>query len=296
MVRCPPRSAVIAGLAVLAAGCVSKAKYDALEAQLDATRVELQREINTLQGDVSERDATLATLQRALGESEIIAERLGDEIKVLTRTKQALEAQLKKAQTERAAALADKSKLASSIEEMQQALEELTARKAAAEARMQEYRDLLDRFAELIDAGKLQVRIAEGRMIVQLATDILFASGSAALSKDGAKAVEEVAAVLATIPDRTFQVEGHTDNDPIRSQQYPSNWELASGRAINVVKAMVGAGMPPDRVSAASYGEYDPVDTNRTPEGKAANRRIQIVVMPDLSSLPGFEELTEVGG
>ena len=97
--------------------------------------------------------------------------------------------------------------------------------------------------------------------------------------------------MLQSIPDRRYQVEGHTDNVPIASAKYPSNWELAAERSLTVVKSMVVGGLDAERVSAASFGEYKPSDTNRTAEGRAANRRIEIVVTPDLSELPGFEEL-----
>ena len=149
-------------------------------------------------------------------------------------------------------------------------------------------------FQSLIDAGKLKVEIVDGRMVVVLASDVLFASGSANLSRDGKSAIGEVAALLADIPDRKFQIEGHTDNVPIRTAVYPSNWELASARALTVLKTMLEAGMPADRISAASFGDSKPARDNETPEGKAANRRIEIVVTPDLSTLPGFEELNRV--
>ena len=128
-------------------------------------------------------------------------------------------------------------------------------------------------------------------MVVVLATDILFASGSASLSKDGKAAIGEVGQVLASIPKRSFQVEGHTDNVPIASAQYPSNWELAAARAITVLKSMVESGLPGERISAASFGDTRPVASNDSKETKAQNRRIEIIIVPDLSQLPGFEEL-----
>jgi chemotaxis protein MotB len=132
-------------------------------------------------------------------------------------------------------------------------------------------------------------------MVVNLSSDILFPSGSAAVSKDGKAALVEVAQVLAQIPDRKFQVEGHTDNVPIKTDAFPSNWELASARALVVTKTLVDAGLPASRVSAASFGDTKPSASNGTQEGRAQNRRIEIVVVPDLSSLPGFEELQRLG-
>ncbi len=257
-------------LALAAAGCVTQGTYDELKAQHDATKVQL-----------TERERENADLKATLH---------AEEEKVRT-----LDAQVKKAEADIAAMLKDKSALESSVEEMKTALGELQKRKAEAEARLAEFRNLLSRFKSLIDAGKLEVKIVEGRMVVKLATDVLFSSGSAQLSKDGKTAVAEVAGVLASIPNRKFQVEGHTDNVPIATAQYPSNWELAAARALTVVKTMTESGMPADRISAASFGDAKPVQANDTPEGKSANRRIEIVVVPDLSSLPGFDELNKLG-
>src|SRR5690606_34660178 len=106
----------------------------------------------------------------------------------------------------------------------------------------------------------------------------------------------EVGKLLASIRDRNFQVEGHTDNVPIRTRQYPSNWELASARAVNVTRTMLDAGLPASRVSAASYGSSLPAASHETAEGRAQNRRIDIIIVPDLSTLPGFEELQALEG
>ena len=178
-----------------------------------------------------------------------------------------------------------------SAAELRVALAELQRRKVAADKRVAEFRRLLARFQKLIDAGKLKIHIIEGRMVLVLPTDILFPSGSAKLSKGGKTAIREVAGVLASMPDRKFQVEGHTDNVPIRTRRFRSNWELASARALGVVKEMMASGMSGQLLSAASYGDYQPIATNDTAEGRKANRRIDIVLVPDLSTLPGFAEL-----
>lgn len=255
-------------LAVLAlgAGCVTQGTYDKLEAEHRKTVGQLDAERTRATG-----------LEEALAAEQARAKRLEERIAALEK--------------EQALILKDRTRLESSVGEMQQALAELSKRKAEADARIAEYRGLLARFQSLIDAGKLKVKIVEGRMVVELASDVLFAPGSANLSKEGRAAIAEVAQLLATIPDRKFQVEGHTDNVPINTAVYPSNWELGAARATTVVKTMVDAGMPASRISAASFGESRPAQPNDTAEGRAANRRIEIVVVPDLSSLPGFEEL-----
>ncbi len=251
-------SPLLLGL-LLSAGCVGKKKYTLLLNEY----TDSQALIKDLQADLED---TTERLEKAKAQNERLA-------------------------AERAQLMQDQSDLQSSVSEMQKALIELSQRKADADARINEFRSLISRFKALIDAGKLRVKIVDGRMVVELATDILFDSGSAKLSPNGEIAIGEVALVLASIPDRRFQVEGHTDNVPIKTAQYPSNWELASARSIAVVRALVAGGLPAERVSAASYADMKPVMPNDTPEGRASNRRIEIVVVPDLSGLPGFEEL-----
>jgi chemotaxis protein MotB len=95
----------------------------------------------------------------------------------------------------------------------------------------------------------------------------------------------QVARVLATIPGRAFQVAGHTDNVPIDSARFPSNWELSTARAVEVVKLLVSQGVGPKTLSAAGYGEFDPVASNDAPDGRAKNRRIEITLQPNLDEL-----------
>ncbi len=197
-------------------------------------------------------------------------------------------------ETEKSQLIKDRTALQGSVEEMQKALSEARERKAESDKRVADYRAMLARFRKLIDSGKLKIRMTDGRMVVVLASDVLFGSGSATLSPQGRDAVVEVAKVFATMPDRRFQIEGHTDNVPVRTLVFPSNWQLAAERAISVLDVMVQTGVLPDRVSAASYAETRPVKSNDTVEGRAANRRIEIVIVPDLSSLPGFDELNKM--
>ena len=276
--------------AVLLNGCVMQGTYDALQKDFDNTQ-------STLQQREAENADLKAALDKERGTSKDLGERIARLTAELERTlkaKAAIDEAKTALEADKSAMLKDASRLQASIAEMQAALADLAKRKAEADARIAEFRGLLDRFKTLIDAGKLKVKMADGRMVVELASDVLFASGSANLSKDGKVALAEVGQLLAEIPDRKFQIEGHTDNVPIATAQYPSNWELASARAVTVLKTMVDAGMPIERISAASYGDSKPALPNDTAEGKAANRRIEIVVVPDLSSLPGFEELNRV--
>jgi chemotaxis protein MotB len=254
--------------ALLVSGCVPKKKYDAVQAELDATRAEMSGKLDAETGRATSLEEALAAEQAKSAE---LARKMNELI-------------------------ADKSQLDASVAEMEAAMADLLERKAAADARIAEYKDLLGKFKTLIDAGKLKVKIVDGRMIVELASDILFPSGSAALSPDGEKAIQEVATVLATIGERQFQVEGHTDNVPIKTERFPSNWELGAARAITVVEALKKGGVAAGNLSAASFADNRPVAANDTKENKATNRRIEIVVVPDLSLLPGYEELESLAG
>ncbi|MNJ94848.1 putative lipoprotein YiaD precursor [compost metagenome] len=220
---------------------------------------------------------------------------LNDEIAKSKESNLALAKEKSDLETKLLATAKDRGQLKSSLDEMKQAMEEMRQRQAEQKKRIQEFEDLTKRFKKLTDAGALSVKIIDGKMVVSLGSDVLFPSGSAKLSPAGLEAIKEVTTQLKAIPGKAYQVEGHTDNLPIATAVFPSNWELASARALNVTRSMIDAGMPVQRVSAASFGDTHPVQSNDTPEGKAANRRIAIVVVPDLSTMPGYEELNRVG-
>lgn len=187
----------------------------------------------------------------------------------------------------------DRGQLKASLEEMKKAMDEMKQRQAEQKQRIQEFEDLTKRFKKMTDSGTLSVQFIDGKMVVNLGSDVLFSSGSAKLSNNGLEALKEVTNQLKSIPGKRYQIEGHTDNVPIATAIFPSNWELASSRAINVTRFMIEYGMPAERVSAASFGDTSPRQNNDTAEGKAANRRIAIVVVPDLSSMPGYSELSQ---
>ncbi len=245
--------ALILGFEIaLLSGCVSKTKYKELEQRLGTSETQrIERE-----SKINELEVIISQLEKKLG-----------------------------------IASDDKESLQASVVQMREALAELNRRKRESEKRIGEYRELVRKFKALTDAGQLVVKIVGGKMVVGLPSDVLFASGSARLSTKGEETVAQVAKLLSQIPERHFQVEGHTDNVPIKTAQFPSNWELAAARAGHVVAVLIAGGLDPKRVSAASFGEHSPARPNDSPEGRMANRRIEIVVVPDLSQLPGYDEL-----
>lgn len=189
----------------------------------------------------------------------------------------------------------DRGQLKSSLDDMKKAMDEMRQRQAEERQRLRDFEDLTQRFKKLTDSGALSVQFIDGKMVVSLGSDVLFASGSAKLSTQGQDAIKEVAAQLKAIPGKRYQIEGHTDNVRIATATFPSNWELASARSLTVIHTMIDAGMPAERISAASFADTAPRASNDTTEGKALNRRIAIVVVPDLSTMPGYDELSKRG-
>lgn len=167
-------------------------------------------------------------------------------------------------------------------------LEEAKRERAEADARLGAFKSIMAKFQKMIDTGKLKVMIRDGRMIVKLPAEIFFASGKAELAKDAAPALREIASILRQFPDRRFEVAGHTDNVPLHTAQFKSNWELSTARAVTVTEALAAGGMNPTNLVAAGYGPYDPVANNKSEPGRKENRRIEIALLPNIKELPAL--------
>lgn len=162
-----------------------------------------------------------------------------------------------------------------------------TLRKIEAETKRRNeiYAQFINRLKSMIDGGQLTVSIDAGRIVINLPDNVLFNSGSANLNTEGQEALKKIGEVLTQFSDRRFQVEGHTDNVPIKSARFPSNWELSTARALAVVHLLTEMGVTPENISAAGFGEFRPRADNGTEEGKKLNRRIEIVMLPNLDIL-----------
>lgn len=178
-------------------------------------------------------------------------------------------------------------------EEMQLLIAQLQEREKQASARLATFRNMLERFHKMIASGKLRVRIVRNRMVVELAENILFDSGKADLKEEGQEALAEVAAVLQTIEGRDFQIAGHTDNVDIRTRKFPSNWHLSTTRAVTVTRFLGENGVDITRLSAAGHADTQPVASNDDATGRQQNRRIEIVLLPNLDELPDLSSLTD---
>jgi chemotaxis protein MotB len=144
------------------------------------------------------------------------------------------------------------------------------------------YDGLVSDLQSEVAAGRVQIEQLRDGLHVKLAQEILFPPGSAELSREGQAVLGKVADRLTEVAHQ-IEVAGHTDNVQISgalAQRYPSNWELAGARAAVVVRLLAKQGVPPERLVAASFADTKPVDSNKTPEGRARNRRIDIRLVP----------------
>jgi chemotaxis protein MotB len=165
-------------------------------------------------------------------------------------------------------------------------LEDLRKQRAEAEKRLQGFKDLTAKFQKMIASGTVQVKFRNGVMLVAMPSEVLFPSASADLSDEGKMKVMEVGVILKNLPERQFMIVGHTDGQPIKSDIYKDNWELSTARALNVTKFLVSAGLDAKRLIAAGHGEHDPVSSNKTKDGREKNRRIEIILLPNINELP----------
>ena len=135
--------------------------------------------------------------------------------------------------------------------------------------------------------GDIRLTESGGKLRVDLVDKLLFESGEATISKRGEGVLARVGGVLAQIDDKTIQVSGHTDNLPLGetlTARFPTNWELSAARAVTVVRFLAEkAGVPARRLVATGYGEWSPIASNKSPSGRARNRRIEILLTPALA-------------
>jgi len=283
------------GLILLLTGCVSKNTYQQKVNEADlltqdvgdlkAANQTLRDEKMQLQDDLSALNARLvdvlkqnSKLQRDLLVAGAAQERQEDNLTQRQKKIEAMRQQLDDMQQTNDSLLA-------TIQDLNRALEK---EKIAREARLAKVKNTYDQLVgaleQEIKRGELTISNLEGQLSVNLLNKILFDSGETSVKPEGKKVLKSLGDVLNKFPDKALQIEGHTDNVQISSklkEKYPTNWELSTARATSVVHFLQDAvGLPGDRLVASGYSQYRPVADNGTPEGRAQNRRIQILLVP----------------
>jgi chemotaxis protein MotB len=235
---------------LLVSGCVSQSTYNlkAKEAEsLIAKNDDLQAQIKSLTSQVDDLKKERTALQQ--------------ENETTKKDTEALQAKINQ--------LSEKAEKAEQLEKATQT-----------------YQALQKKLEKEIEEGQVQIKEMKDRLTVTMLDQILFASGSAKVGKQGKAVLAKVVAILKDVKDKRIEVDGHTDNVPIVSalrSRFATNWELSTARATEVVRYLQDeGGIDPHVLSAAGYGEYQPVASNDTAEGRHKNRRIEIVLLPPL--------------
>ena len=161
-------------------------------------------------------------------------------------------------------------------------LEALTAEQKAALGQLEQQADQLElQLKEEIEKGEIRLKRYKTKTVINIDNSILFDSGRATLKQDVKKSLIKIANALNKYPENNIQIEGHTDDVPINTPQYPSNWELSAARAIAVLRFFVEkSDMDPRKLSAVGLGEYHPLAPNDSPKNRRLNRRVDIVILP----------------
>lgn len=264
-------------LSILAGCGVAKDQHAAVVRDLEATKIALADSERAREESEADLQGQIAALEVRIAEGE--------------KREAALAAELSSAKDSLSVFESKAGNLEESLQATREELAELRQAREQAERRLQVYRDLAAKLASMVESGQLAVKIRDGKMVIELADNILFDPGRTDIKPEGQEALKGLASVLADINDRNFLVAGHTDNVPISSARFKSNWELSTARAVEVVKFLEAAGVGSGQLAAAGYGEHDPVASNDTRESRALNRRIEIILMPNIEELPNLSDV-----
>ena len=144
--------------------------------------------------------------------------------------------------------------------------------------------ELEDRLSSEIQDKEVDVQMQDKGLVITFVSEVLFNSGKADLREESFSKLDKVASVLTTtVSDLNVGIEGHTDNVPIKHSGWKSNWELSTARALSVLHYLEDSkNLDPTRLSATGYGEFQPVESNDTSEGRQKNRRVEIVILPEV--------------
>jgi chemotaxis protein MotB len=286
-------------LSLLLSGCVSKNVYQQKVNEADLLRrdsAQLQAEKTELSEAKAELERQLSDLNRRLIEAlnqnsdlqrSLISSRAEQTRKTRSFSHQQSEAAEQIGQLQQA-----NEQLLLAIDQLQrektQLEQQLEREKIAREARLAKLKNTYDQLVGALESeierGEITITNLEGKLSVNLLSQILFDSGRADIRPEGKKLLSNLGDVIGRYPERALSIEGHTDNVPISprlKERFLSNWELSTARATSIVHYLQDeVGISGDRLSATGFSEYRPVGDNRSDEGRAMNRRIQINLTP----------------
>lgn len=278
---------------LLSGGCVSKARYEeqAAEAEL------LRQSITALETEYRQLEERYRQQREEKNElNNRLKEVLQDNSELqqdILRARADLERMERLYTTKNEEAGQAMSQMRATIDDLQEQNRELTQQLESERRELQQqvsklkgtYDQLVGKLEQQIERGEVTISELEGKLTVNMVERIIFASGEAEIKPQGLEVLRDVGNVLKDVEDKAVRVEGHTDNVPISprlQETYPTNWELSSARAVNVVRFLQEKiGIPGEKLFACGFGKFRPIADNGTAEGRARNRRIQIVLVPE---------------
>lgn len=275
---------LVAGFALLT-GCVPMKKFNAAQQALASARYDSARLSNQVK-----------RLQDSLAQANMVAAAQRQQIDSLSQVMEAQRVALNKQigdlkdkngelMTEAAARQSMLSKSKQDLLAQQAKLEHLQALMDKQKKAIEEIKKKMTDALEGFKSNELSVSIKNGKVYVSLQENLLFPSGSAVVNPKGRDALGKLAQVLNQNPDITVDIEGHTDSIPIHGK-YQDNWDLSLARSASIVRILTtDYKVDPTRVIASGHSQYDPVEPNSTPEGRAQNRRTDIILSPKLDEL-----------
>ena len=293
--------------------CVSKKVYQELETKFNKLRTsntELIKEKDDLVSAKKNLEAELTTLKSDFEKLNVEKQNLSQELLALQTKYKNLDESYKALSAQSSQELAEQSEknqqLLAQLEEKEQKLaeeslrlenlqnelnarstqiEELQALIDAKESQMQKLKTAISNALHNFEGNGLTVEQKNGKIYVSMENKLLFNSGSWAVGTEGKQAVEQLANVLSENPDINVLIEGHTDNVPYKGTTLIDNWDLSVKRATAIVRILKNKDVNPMQITAAGRSEFLPVGSNETKEGKAKNRRIEIILAPNLDEI-----------
>jgi chemotaxis protein MotB len=257
-------------LALAVTGCVSTGTFKKKEAEAAKFRQDWEDEV-----------AKRAVLQEKIAAMQQQLEALVTDANALREKVRSDEGTLTQKESELRAVRDRLVETQALVDELSKSKRKLEVAKAELEKKSGEYEQLASALRGEIDAGRVELMELRGRTTVKMKDKILFASGSATIGADGRDALRKVAQALRGLQAKAIRVDGHTDNVPTgASGPFATNWELSSARALAVVRFLQESGVDPTRLSAAGFGEFQPIESNESAEGRSLNRRIEITLVP----------------
>lgn len=265
-------------------GCVSSSKFEKKTAEADALSKDLQALRLQHEKLTEENHALKARHQKLTGDFE----QLSTKSDKITADRDELDRVLKAKSDSLSKMISDLREKNAGLDKENESLKEsIVSLKKAKEEEVKTvsktYESLMQEMKGEIAQGQITITELKGKLTLDVVDKILFASGEAEVKPEGLAVLKRVVEILKDVQDKAIRIEGHTDNVKIGgalAKKYPSNWELSAARALNVARYLQKQGIDPALLAAVAYGEYKPIADNGTPEGRAKNRRIAIILQP----------------